>query len=187
MIFAYDTEVALIGMAALVNTAARGEEELPDVAALDSFVVAQEWSGMRAGSSRELEQVTELRPVLRRFWELPEPEAVDLVNQLLRDADALPQLVKHDHWDWHLHATGPDAPLVTRMAVEAAMAMADVIRTKELSRLQVCAADDCDAVFVDLSKNRSKRYCDVGNCGNRANVAAYRRRRRAGGSGRITA
>lgn len=67
------------------------------------------------------------------------------------------------------------------------MAMIDVIRTGEMSRLRVCAADDCDAVVVDLSKNRSKRYCDVGNCGNRANVAAYRERRRSSGSGRITA
>ena len=131
--------------------------------------------------------MTTLRPVLRRFWELDEVGAVALVNRLLRDANALPQLVRHDHWDWHLHATQPEAPLATRMAVEAAMAMIDVIRTGEMSRLRVCAADDCDAVVVDLSKNRSKRYCDVGNCGNRANVAAYRERRRSSGSGRITA
>lgn len=186
MLFAYDTEVALLASAALVNTAARGSEQLPDPAALDRFCIEHKWSGLRSGSARELKQVTELRPVLRRFWELDEPGSVDLVNRLLRDADALPQLVKHDHWDWHLHATQPDAPLVTRMAVEAAMAMVDVIRTGELSRLQICAADDCDAVVVDLSKNRSKRYCDVGNCGNRANVAAYRQRRRQGGSARIT-
>ena len=187
MIFAYDTEVALAGVAALVNTGARGTEQLPDTAALDRFVVDQRWSGMRSGSTRELAQVTELRPVLRQFWELDEPDAVDLVNRLLREAQALPQLVKHDHWDWHLHATEPDAPLVTRMAVEAAMAMVDVIRTSEMGRLRTCAADDCDAVLVDLSKNRSKRYCDVANCGNRANVAAYRRRRRDSASGRITA
>ena len=46
----------------------------------------------------------------------------------------------------------------------------------ELARLRVCAADDCEDVVVDLSKNRSKRYCD-GTCGNRANVAAYRARK----------
>ena len=55
------------------------------------------------------------------------------------------------------------------------MAMVDVIRSDELARLRVCAADDCVDVVVDLSKNRSKRYCD-GTCGNRANVAAYRAR-----------
>ncbi|HET6878508.1 MAG TPA: CGNR zinc finger domain-containing protein, partial [Jatrophihabitans sp.] len=81
-------------------------------------------------------------------------------------------------WDYHLHATPPDAPLADRMAVEAAMAFVDVIRMGELSRLRVCAADDCEDVVVDLSKNRSRRFCDSG-CGNRANVAAYRARQRA--------
>jgi anthraniloyl-CoA monooxygenase len=64
----------------------------------------------------------------------------------------------------------------TRMAVEAAMAMIDVVRTGELSRLRLCAGDDCDNVVVDLSKNRSKRFCESG-CGNRAAVAAYRARK----------
>jgi predicted RNA-binding Zn ribbon-like protein len=61
------------------------------------------------------------------------------------------------------------------MLVEAAMAFMDVIRMKQLDRLRRCAADDCDDVLVDLSKNRSRRFCDSG-CGNRMNVAAYRAR-----------
>ena len=44
-------------------------------------------------------------------------------------------------------------------------------------RIRVCAADDCDSVYIDYSKNGSKRYCDTGNCGNRMNVNAYRRRK----------
>ncbi len=178
MTFTYDTEVALTAAAALVNTARNGSEALPDQAALEAFVVAERWSGNRTGDQKELRQVRELRPTLRRFWELDEPGCVELVNRLLRAERALPQLVKHDHWDWHLHATQPDAPLASRMSVEAAMAMVDVIRQHELSRLRVCEGVDCDAVLVDLSRNRSKRYCDDG-CGNRANVAAYRARRRA--------
>jgi predicted RNA-binding Zn ribbon-like protein len=60
------------------------------------------------------------------------------------------------------------------------MGFVDLIRSDDLGRLRVCAADDCDAVLVDLSRNRSRRYCDTGNCGNRTNVAAYRARRVAG-------
>jgi predicted RNA-binding Zn ribbon-like protein len=90
----------------------------------------------------------------------------------------LPQLVRHDGWDWHLHATPSEAPLATRMAVEAAMAFVDVIRMGETGRMRHCAAEDCDAVFVDFSRNRSKRYCDLGNCGNRTHVAAFRERAR---------
>ena len=62
--------------------------------------------------------------------------------------------------------------------LESAMGLLDLIRTDDLGRLKTCAADDCDALLVDLSRNSSKRYCDTGNCGNRANVAAYRARRR---------
>ena len=75
-----------------------------------------------------------------------------------------------------MHATPQDAPLAARMAVEAAMAFVDVIRGGELDRLRTCAADDCQDVHVDLSKNRSRRFCSAG-CANRTNVAAYRARK----------
>ena len=70
---------------------------------------------------------------------------------------------------------GPVGPLADRMAVEAAMAFIDVVRQGELDRLQVCGADDCGDVLVDLSKNRSRRYCST-TCANRVNVAAFRAR-----------
>jgi len=127
-----------------------------------------------------VQAVRDLRPRLRRIWQADEDEVVRIVNGLLREFQALPQLVKHDEWEYHLHATRPEAPLAHRMAVEAAMALVDVIRTGELARLRVCAADDCADVLVDLSKNRSRRFCEKG-CGNRANVAAYRARQAAGG------
>ena len=58
------------------------------------------------------------------------------------------------------------------------MGFLDLVREDDLDRLKICAADDCQAVLVDLSRNSSKRYCDTGNCGNRTNVAAYRARKR---------
>ena len=69
-------------------------------------------------------------------------------------------------------------PLADRMAVEAAMAFTDVIRSGQLDRLRACAAPDCDNVHVDLSKNRSRRFCGT-TCANRVNVAAYRSRQAA--------
>jgi predicted RNA-binding Zn ribbon-like protein len=62
------------------------------------------------------------------------------------------------------------------------MALAFVIAAGERSRLATCAAPDCSRVLVDLSRNRSKRYCDSRTCGNRLHVAAYRERRRAAAS-----
>ncbi|HTT53326.1 MAG TPA: CGNR zinc finger domain-containing protein [Streptosporangiaceae bacterium] len=177
MLFAHDTEVALTAAAALVNTG-RGGEQLTGLATLDEFVTTWRWTGSRTHDQAELDAVRRLRPQLGRLWELGEDDAAELVNALLREANALPQLVKHDDWDYHLHATSPDAPLADRMAVEAAMAFTDVIRTKQLDRLRWCAAADCSNVHVDLSKNRSRRFCGT-SCANRTNVAAYRTRHAA--------
>jgi len=180
--FAHDTEVALHAAAALVNTDDTDGDELPDLASLDRFLDAWGWTGSRRRTRRELAEVRALRPRLRRLWHLDEDGVVAQVNAMLGDAHALPQLVRHDEWDYHLHATSPDAPLADRMAVEAAMAFVDVVRQKELDRLRVCDADDCESVLVDLSKNRSRRYCSA-TCSNRVNVAAFRARASSSPSG----
>jgi predicted RNA-binding Zn ribbon-like protein len=176
--FAHDTEVALHAAAALVNTDQPGGDELAAREDFEAFVAEWRWTGRRTHDRREQAAVLALRPRLRAVWHADEDTAVDIANRLLREAHALPQLVKHDGEDYHLHATSADAPLADRMAVEAAMAFVDVIRMKELDRLRICAADDCEDVVVDLSKNRSRRFCARG-CGNRVAVAAYRARARS--------
>jgi len=178
VIFAHDTEVALLAAADLVNTARQDPDELSTVADLDAFIAKWGYTGSRKRDRAELDSVRALRPVLARMWELDEDAAVKLVNGVLAESRALPYLVKHDEWDYHLHATRSDAPLVDRLAVEAAMAFVDVLRMKELGRLRVCAADDCQDVHVDLSKNRSRRFCST-SCSNRTNVSAYRARKAA--------
>jgi predicted RNA-binding Zn ribbon-like protein len=95
---------------------------------------------------------------------------------LLAESSALPRLVRHDTLDWHIHAVADDSPLATRIVVETAMAMIDVIRADELSRFDVCADPDCNGLVLDLSRNRSRRFCST-TCGNRAAVAAYRARK----------
>jgi predicted RNA-binding Zn ribbon-like protein len=57
------------------------------------------------------------------------------------------------------------------------MAMLDVVRADELSRISACDADGCDGIVLDLSRNRSRRFCST-TCTNREAAAAYRARRR---------
>ena len=102
-------------------------------------------------------------------------DAVTEVNAMLQAARALPLLVRHDDFDWHLHATDPSAPLAERIRVEVSLALVDVIRTDEMGRLRACAADDCAGLLIDLSRNGSKRFCSV-RCGNRMNMMAFRER-----------
>jgi predicted RNA-binding Zn ribbon-like protein len=177
--FSHDTERSLAETAALVNTVGLDGDTLVTLADLDDFLARSPYSGVIRRTQTELESVRALRHRLRRFWTAANrDEAATLANEILAEADARPYLTRHDEWDWHLHVTRPDAPLADRIAAEAAMAFLDLIRADALDRLRICAADDCEDVLIDLSKNSSKRYCDTGNCGNRTNVAAYRARKR---------
>jgi predicted RNA-binding Zn ribbon-like protein len=178
VLFAHDTEQSLLFAAALVNTGRGGQDALTDQAALDELMSPWEWTGIRDRDENELALVRALRARIEAMWVMGKDDAAAFVNALLAESRALPQLVKHGTWDYHLHATSPEAPLAERMAAEEAMAFADVIRAGELDRLRMCAADHCDNVLVDLSKNRSRRFCSTA-CANRVNVAAYRARRAA--------
>lgn len=181
MLFIRDTELALRAAAALVNTLPEigldGVDRLLTPADVEAYLTEHPFTGARTHDVTERTAMRALRPRLRALWEVDRDGAVPLVNAMLRDGRALPRLVRHEGYDWHIHATPDDAPLATRMLVEAAMAFVDVIRSDHWDRVRRCDADDCDAVYIDYSKNGSKRYCDVGNCGNRMNVNAYRRRR----------
>jgi len=181
MAFIRDTELVLRAAVELVNTLPQtdttGIDTLTDVAALDGFTVRHGYTGSRRRDARELAEVRDIRPRLLELWGVDRDEAVPLVNAMLADGRALPQLVRHDDMDWHIHASDPEEPLAMRILVETAMAFVDVIRADEYGRVRVCDADDCAGVYVDFSKNGSKRYCDAGNCGNRMNVNAYRKRR----------
>lgn len=182
MRFSDDTEQALAFVAALVNSApAASASGLDELASQDQLVVLLDqhtYSGRRDGDEKELAEVRRARGRLGRFWQLDADDSVELLNRMLSSARAMPQLVRHDHLDWHIHATEPDAPLAQRIEVEAALALADVIRGGARDQLRRCDADGCDGIFVDLSRNGSKRFCSV-RCGNRMNVSAYRERRSA--------
>lgn len=181
MVFAHDTTAALVLAADLVNS-----DELTDVAALEVFLDKHLVEPRRRATPADLDAVRALQPRLRAVWRATGSEQLaELVNGLLRDSGARPWLTDHGGgWGWHLHVTDHDAALEHRIAAQAGFALADLVRLRETGRLRHCEAPDCDAVFVDLSKNRSRRYCDTGNCGNRQHVAAYRERRAAHAAGR---
>jgi predicted RNA-binding Zn ribbon-like protein len=177
--FAPDTELNLRFMTAMADTmpsASRsGTDELATVEQLDAFLDQWTWSGRRDHDQLEVDEVRATRDLLPRLWRVHTDEAVEIINSMLADAKALPYLYRHDGLPWHLHATAPDAPLAERIRVEIALALIDVIRSGEQQRLRVCEAPDCEGLFVDFSRNGSKRFCSV-RCGNRVNQLAFRAR-----------
>lgn len=184
MNFSHDTELTLKVAGVLVNSDRGGGDTLGDQAALDVFLDSYGWTGRRDRDAAELDAVHRIRTRLGRIWAAAgqldgaEERTVELVNDLLADTRATPWLTRHPEMpEWHLHLASADDPLAQRMGAEMAMALADLIRAGELRRLKICAAPDCGAVLIDLSRNRSRMFCDTGNCGNRQHVAAYRERR----------
>ena len=179
MLFAPDTVESLRFAVELVNTppgASRsGADELSTPAELREPVTSVGYTGRFDRDEAELAQVVATRQFLHDLWELDRDEAVPFVNAMLRDASALPFLVRHDGLDWHLHATEPSAPLAERIRVEVGLALFDVVRSNEWGRLRSCQATDCTGILADLSRNGSKRYCSV-RCSNRVNMVEHRAR-----------
>jgi predicted RNA-binding Zn ribbon-like protein len=152
-----------------------GYENLRTPADVRELLDAQGLEGYGEVNEADLEPLRALRRELRAIFEAPaEGEAAALINGLLARSGAAPQMTDHDG-KWHLHFAADDAPLVDRVAAVAAMGLATVIVRWGWERLGVCNADDCADVYVDTSRNRSRRYCDP-SCSTRVNVAAFRAR-----------
>ena len=183
MLFTHDTELNLTFLQALLDTVAEasesGSDELSTTDDLAALLSRWTFTGRIDRDERELAEVRDTRERVRAIWGADEDAVVAWVNETLAEAKAVPRVVDHDGLGWHIHAIGDDAPLAKRLLVEAAMAFVDVVRAGRLDRLRDCEADDCEGVFVDLSKNGSKRFCSA-RCGNRMAVRAYRARTTAG-------
>ncbi|GAA2943156.1 CGNR zinc finger domain-containing protein [Microbacterium luteolum] len=175
MIFTDDTAEALRSAVWLVNSA-EDPETLADLHDYAAFLVEFPYTGRLDRDEAELTALQELRPRLRAMLLAPRDEMVDRVNRALDESTLTPHLVRHDGTDWHLHAVADERPLAERVLIETAMALIDVIRADEGSRITICDDDTCEALALDLSRNRSKRYCSA-TCANRNAVAAYRARR----------
>ncbi|MBB1258615.1 CGNR zinc finger domain-containing protein [Streptomyces alkaliterrae] len=131
-----------------------------------------------------------LRAVFAAAGEQDEFRAVDLLNTLLMEYPASPQIAGHDYRDedgnprWHLHLAENPVNAGAGYAAIACMGLAVSLTELGVDRLGVCNSDPCRNAYIDTSTNRSRRYCS-GRCATRANVAAYRARKRAE-SGRHT-
>jgi predicted RNA-binding Zn ribbon-like protein len=178
VVFAHDTEASLLAAIDLVNSG-EDPDTLTTQQQVDAWYAKHKYTGRRDRNAAELAELRAVRPVLRELLTADRDRAAALVNAMLAEARALPQLVRHGDIDWHLHAVSPDEPLVRRVVVETALAVSDVVRGDEMSRLSVCADQNCGGVVLDLTRNRSRRFCST-TCANRNAVAAYRARTRRG-------
>lgn len=105
-----------------------------------------------------------------------EQQVIDRLNDLLACAKVEPRMTNHDG-TLHVHYTDERAAAVEQLSTTVAVGMALLVGRYGWTRLGICGATDCQDVFVDTSRNSSRRYCSD-TCASRASVAAYRARQR---------
>jgi len=173
----------MAGCAELINSGRSGSDDLlPDLSAVQAFADRYAFFGAPA----EPADLTRLRShradldEIARACEAGEIDrAIEGLNALLARTGASPQIAAHHGRGPHFHVSRPDSPLANRMAAHFAMGLAWLVVAGQASRIHTCESPSCDEVFVDMSRNRSRRYCDSKTCGNRLHVAAYRARKQA--------
>jgi predicted RNA-binding Zn ribbon-like protein len=125
--------------------------------------------------------VTEARRVILDIDRGDLAEAARGTNALLRRTGARPQLDMHGPGVWNLHFHGPDDAFGVGWSAGIAAGLAMALGTSDAGRLGVCAADRCDRVHLDTSRNGGRRFCST-RCQNRTKSAAHRARQREPGS-----
>ncbi|MEV6207579.1 CGNR zinc finger domain-containing protein [Kitasatospora sp. NPDC051914] len=126
---------------------------------------------------------TRLRGVFEAAAGGEEVRAVDLLNSLMVEYPVSPLVSGHDYLDeagrprWHLHLADNAATATANFTAVACMGLAIHLTELGADRLGICQAAPCRNAYLDTSTNRSRRYCSD-RCATRANVAAYRARKR---------
>ena len=180
MDFTHYSDRCMQAAADLVNTKGHpsGTEYMPTPETAREFLAAHDFSGVDVVTKEDLVELYRVRARLEKVFYAPdEGAAARLLNDLIAEHDVRPFLTDHDG-RWHLHYAPEGTPPGRRVASDVVMGLAALIAEYGFERLGICAADNCGDVFVDTSRNKSRRYCND-LCSSRMNVAAHRARVRA--------
>jgi hypothetical protein len=177
--------VAVAAVNVVVPGWAHGREYVPPIgAALAGAVNA----ALRPGAFRpepvppaDVEELTGYLGYLHSVFACLTDGELDIacgtVNELMHATRATPVLSRHDGEPWHLHFHAPDVSWAVGWAGSMATALAIVLGGPSYDRLGVCSASACDRVYVDVSRNGTRRFCSTA-CQNRVKAAAFRERRK---------
>lgn len=159
--YAYDAPVGVDRIHAAASALGSNGRRTPDVTASEADTLAQHAIDMR----QAFQAVHDGNLAL----------AASTINALLAQTGARPQLDPLGG-GWHVHFHGTNDTLVTGWAAGCATSLALALGSNLAGRLGLCDADRCDRVYIDTSKNGSRRYCST-TCQNRVKAAAHRARK----------
>ncbi|MGJ9373176.1 CGNR zinc finger domain-containing protein [Nesterenkonia sp. CF4.4] len=187
--FDVDTDRTLVAAADLVNTSAGLRSATPGLDQLTTVTQLKEYLGSRdpgmrwasSGADRaQLEKVQHLRDKVQRIWSSTPIESdapVQVLNELL-DGVGL-KVARGADGEYRAEPVPASKDLADVMTASVAAAIQHLVVRDETARMRTCKGESCDAVIIDLTRNRSRLFCDFGNCANRAHVRAYRARQAA--------
>jgi predicted RNA-binding Zn ribbon-like protein len=175
----------------LVNSAGAGGEDGDRLANLDGLrALVADRQHLNTGVNRnDLDALRNLRAEFRGFFvacaEGDGADAAARLNALLIQHPVHPQLSGHDNQPWHVHYT-ESGSVADKYAAGAVMGLAVRFSDLGIERFGICQAAGCQGVFVDISTSNTRRYCSD-RCMNRANVSAFRARKRGEDEGEAKA
>jgi predicted RNA-binding Zn ribbon-like protein len=132
-------------------------------------------------ANRVYERALMLREILFRIFSAciedvrPDGADIELFNGALNEVLSHTCIVPQDDrfvWSWRRDGA------LDVMLWPVLRAAADLLTSDERQLIRKCAADDCNWLFLDTSKNHSRRWCDMKGCGNRAKVRKHHERKR---------
>ncbi|MFK8023971.1 MAG: CGNR zinc finger domain-containing protein [Ilumatobacter sp.] len=132
-----------------------------------------------ASIARVADRFRALLPFLIALPELEAEAAAARVTEELTELPITPSIVDHDSSGAHIHWTPPTARFDDQVLADVFMALAQEVCDNGTIRFGMCGADDCDHLFYDATRNRSKRFCADQRCASRTHTADHRKRRAA--------
>ena len=132
----------------------------------------------RASAGGEAVQtVRDLRELIHRMYtslangQQPDEADLNAFNGLLRDAMRHVEVSRRDDgYQWEWQGNPSPAMLILWSVIRSA---AELLTASELRLLRQCPAEDCGWLFLDTSRNHSRRWCDMDDCGNRAKARSH--------------
>jgi predicted RNA-binding Zn ribbon-like protein len=146
----------------------------------ESRNLARRAAAHRHEAEATLARAVQLREALYRVFKSaaegrrPRVADLDTLSQELRVARARERLTHTGGafaWTWQDGETALD-----RILWPVSLSAADLLTSGDLSRLRQCGGHECGWMFLDTSRNRSRHWCDMKDCGNRAKVSRFRQR-----------
>jgi predicted RNA-binding Zn ribbon-like protein len=135
-----------------------------------------------ASMARVAERFMALAPFLTTLPDLETEEAATRITEELTELPITPSIVDHSGAGPHIHWTPATARFDDQVLADIFMALADEVCDNGTIRFGVCGADDCEHLFYDATRNRSKRFCSDPRCASRTHTADHRKRRSSNNS-----